>query len=163
MDRAIAELAIPAASLVTALIAVSFWRWLPLRSHHHQPQCEDDQPGRSVDHGVLVLAGAQLLGVQLESGELVIDVFGGSGTWTGFGQGEALEEGNVAGTPMLTFRASFAHTIDLIALERLQLWAAGTSLVELVVEVAGDSPLHTPTRITIRDGEQALALQTASA
>jgi hypothetical protein len=90
-------------------------------------------------------------------------VFGGQGQWYGFAGQELAQEGTVAGTPLLTFRASFEHTIDLAALERLQEWAEGSALVELTVEVAGDNPLETPTRITFRDGAQALALLTAAA
>jgi hypothetical protein len=101
---------------------------------------------KRVDHGTLVLTDTQLLGVQLESGELVIDVFGGSGRWTGFAGDEPREQGEVAGTPMLTFRAAFEHT----------------GLVQLTVEVAGDTPMHPPTRLTISDEFQALALQAAA-
>jgi len=143
-------------SLATALVAVSFWRRLP---DQPQPQPQPEH----VDHGVLRLEGTQLLGTQLEGTDLVIDAFGGSGNWYGYA-GEALtEEGHVAGTPMLTFRASFDRTIDITALERLLHWSETACHVDLVVEVDGDSPLHTPTRITITDHDQAVSLLTAPA
>jgi hypothetical protein len=62
---------------------------------------------------------------------------------------------------MLTFRASFDGTIDLTALERLLGWTDAACHVTLVVEVEGDSPLKTPTRITITDEAQAVSLLTA--
>ena len=155
MDRAVAEFALPVVSLFTALVAISFWRRLP-------PQSKSPAP-KAVDHGVLRLVGTQLLAVTLEGNDLVIDAFGGTGNWTGLGGDQILEEGHVAGTPMLTFRASFDHTIDLTALERLLSWTDASCHVTLVVEVDGDSPLQTPTRITITDEAQAVSLLTAGA
>lgn len=142
-------------SLATALVAVSFWRRLPDREPQPQPE--------SVDHGVLRLEGTQLLGTQLEGTDLVIDAFGGSGNWYGYAGQMLTEEGHVAGTPMLTFRASFDRTIDITALERLLHWSETACHVDLVVEVDGDSPLDTPTRITITDHDQAVSLLTAPA
>jgi len=150
MDRAFADLALQVMSLGTAMVAVSFWRRLP----------EPSPDPKAVDHGVLRLAGTQLLGTTLEGTDLVIDAFGGSGDWVGYSGDEVLEEGQVAGTPMLTFRASFDHTIDLTALERLLAWTDAECHVDLVVEVQGDSPLKTPTRITITDRAQAVSLMT---
>lgn len=150
MDRALAEFALPVMSLCSAMVAVSFWRRLP----------EPAPDPQSVDHGVLCLVGTQLVGTTLEGSELVIDAFGGSGTWVGYAGIEVLEEGQVSGTPMLTFRASFDHTIDLTALERLLGWTEAECNVDLVVEVDGDSPLKTPTRITITDHAQAVSLMT---
>ncbi|HZQ29086.1 MAG TPA: hypothetical protein VFA94_15420 [Acidimicrobiales bacterium] len=115
-----------------------------------------------VDHGTLLLTDTQLLGVQLESGELVIDIFGGSGRWIGFAGDEPKEQGVVQGTPMLTFRAAFEHTVDRTCLEQLRAWTTAAGLVDLTVEVAGDTPLHSPTRVTIRDEYQALALSAAA-
>lgn len=156
MDRAVADFALPVVSLFTALIAISFWRKLP------QPSRSPETP-KAVDHGVLRLVDTQLLAVSLEDSDLVIDAFGGTGNWTGLGGSEILEEGHVAGTPMLTFRASFDSTIDLTALERLLAWTDTACHVTLVVEVDGDSPLQTPTRITITDQAQAVSLLTAGA
>lgn len=156
MDRAVADFALPVVSLFTALIAVSFWR-KPVRPSRPA------EPPKTVDHGVLRLVDTQLLAVSLEGADLVIDAFGGTGNWTGLGGSEILEEGHVAGTPMLTFRASFDSTIDLTALERLLAWTDSACHVTLVVEVDGDSPLQTPTRITITDQAQAVSLLTAGA
>jgi hypothetical protein len=153
MEWAIAELALPVMSLCTALLAVSFWRRLP---------DSDGSVPKAVDHGVLRLAGAQLLGTQLEGNDLVIDAFGGSGNWLGYAGDDVLEEGNVAGTPILTFRASFDCTMDLTALERLLSWTDAACFIDLVVEVDGDSPLQSPTRITITDHSQAVSLLTAA-
>lgn len=113
-----------------------------------------------VDHGVLRLHGTQLLGTQLEGSDLVIDAFGGSGSWCGFAGDEPVEQGQVAGTPMLTFRASFDRTIDITALEHLLNWTEASCYVDLVVEVEGDTPLDAPTRITITDHAQAVSLLT---
>ncbi|HEV7886367.1 MAG TPA: hypothetical protein VGO92_02335 [Acidimicrobiales bacterium] len=154
MDRAIADFAVPVVSLCAALIAVSFWRRLPDHS-------QESARAKAVDHGVLRLARTQLLGTTLEGTDLVIDAFGGSGDWTGYGGDEVLEEGQVAGTPMLTFRASFDRSIDLTALERLLAWTDASCYVDLTVDVDGDSPLKTPTRITITDHAQAVSLLTA--
>ena len=156
MDPAVAELALPVVSLFSALVAISFWRRLP------QPS-RSTEPSTSVDHGVLRLVDTQLLAVALEGSDLVIDAFGGTGNWTGLGGSEVVEEGKVAGTPMLTFRASFDDTVDLTALERLLAWTEAACHVTLVVEVDGDSPLQTPTRITITDQAQAVSLLTAGA
>lgn len=153
---AVGDLLLPVVSLATAVIAVSFWRRLP----------EDPAPSASepavVDNGVLRLHGTQLLGTQLEGSELVIDAFGGSGTWCGYAGTQLAEQGQVAGTPMLTFRASFDTTIDITALERLLAWSEASCYVDLVVEVDGDSPLETPTRITITDHAQAVSLLTVA-
>jgi hypothetical protein len=157
MERAIADLALPVVSLCTALIAVSFWRRLP----HSSPSAPAES--KVVDHGVLNLVGTQLLGTQLEGSELVIDAFGGSGTWSGYAGREILEEGHVSGTPMLTFRASFDRTIDITALERLLRWSETSCLVDLTVDVSGDTPLQTPTKITITDNLQAVSLLTTNA
>jgi hypothetical protein len=148
MDRAFADLALQAMSLGMAMMAISFWRRLP----------EPSPDPKAVDHGVLRLDGTQLLATTLEGSELVIDAFGGSGNWVGYGGTEVLEEGQVAGTPMLTFRASFDHAIDLTALERLLAWTDAECHVDMVVEVQGDSPLKTPTRITITDHARAVSL-----
>lgn len=156
---AVGDLLLPVVSLATAVIAVSFWRRLP------------EQPAGSagggepavVDNGVLRLHGAQLLGTQLEGSDLVIDAYGGTGTWCGYAGDTLAEEGQVAGTPMLTFRASFDTTIDITALERLLNWSESSCYVDLVVEVDGDSPLETPTRITITDHDQAVSLLTVPA
>lgn len=113
-----------------------------------------------VDHGVLRLVGTQLLGTQLEGSDLVIDAFGGSGTWSSFSGARPVQVAQVAGTPMLTFRASFDCTIDVNALERLLRWADEACFVDLEVQVAGDSPLETPTKITITDHTQAVSLLT---
>jgi hypothetical protein len=147
---------LPVFSLATAAVAVSFWRRLPDRD----PRPEEP---KAVDHGVLRLEGTQLLGTQLEGTDLVVDAFGGSGNWFGYAGDHLSEEGLVAGTPMLTFRASFDRTIDITALERLLHWSETACHVDLVVEVDGDSPLHTPTRITITDHDQAVALLTTPA
>ena len=93
----------------------------------------------------------------------MIDAFGGSGTWHGYAGTDLLEEGHVAGTPMLTFRASFDRSIDVTALERLLHWSDAACHVDLVVEVDGDSPLQTPTRITITDHARAVSLLTSHA
>lgn len=146
---------LPVMSLASAMAAVSFWRRLP---HGGEPQPQPEP----VDHGVLRLQGTQLLGTQLEGTDLVIDAFGGSGNWFGFAGSSLSEEGHVAGTPMLTFRASFDGTIDIEALERLLHWSEISCHVDLVVEVDGDSPLQTPTRITITDRDQAVSLLTGS-
>lgn len=156
MDRALADFALPVVSLCTMLVAMSFWRRVP-----QQPKTPVE--AKSVDHGVLRLVDTQLLGVSLEGSDLVIDAFGGTGNWVGLGGTEILEEGHVAGTPMLTFRASFDSSIDLTALERLLAWTDSACTVTLVVEVDGDSPLTTPTRITITDQAQAVSLLTAGA
>lgn len=155
---AVADLFLPVVSLATAVIAVSFWRRLP----DPGPGSGDGEPA-VVDNGVLRLHGAQLLGTQLEGSDLVIDAFGGAGTWCGYAGNELAEEGQVAGTPMLTFRASFDTTIDITALERLLNWSESACYVDLVVEVDGDSPLETPTRITITDHAQAVSLLTVPA
>lgn len=155
MERAVAELALPVISLCTALVAISFWRRVPQDSTAPDP--------KAVDHGVLRLVDTQLLAVTLEGTDLVIDAFGGTGNWTGLGGSEILEEGHVSGTPMLTFRASFDSTVDLTALERLLAWTDASCHVTLVVEVDGDNPLQTPTRITITDQAQAVSLLTAGA
>jgi hypothetical protein len=159
MDRAVVDLALPVVSLCTALLAVSFWRRLP--QSRPTPAPEPTPLDKVVDHGTLRLSGAQLLATTLEGSDLVIDAFGGSGTWVGLAGTEILEEGTVAGTPMLTFRASFDRSIDLTALERLLSWVDRACHVDLVVEVDGDSPLRTPTRITITDHTQAVSLLTA--
>lgn len=158
MERALVDLAMPVASLCTALVAMTFWRRLPPGEHNGGASGPEEPP--QVDHGVLRLIGTQLLGTALEGNDLVIDAFGGSGTWVGYGGDTVLEEGHVAGTPILTFRASFERTIDLTALERLLAWTDKACCVDLVVEVEGDSPLKTPTRITITDQAQAVSLLT---
>jgi hypothetical protein len=166
MDRAVVDLALPVVSLCTALVAMTFWRRLPPSGRRsgsggeHAGRSGQPEP-EQVDHGVLRLVGTQLLGTTLEGRDLVIDAFGGSGTWVGYGGESVVEEGHVAGTPILTFRASFERTIDLTALERLLSWTDTACHVDLVVEVDGDSPLKTPTRITITDNAQAVSLLTA--
>jgi hypothetical protein len=163
MDRAVLDVALPVISLCTALVAVSFWRRLPQAKPTPVPTPvpTPEEPPRTVDHGTLHLSGAQLLATTLEGSDLVIDAFGGTGNWVGRAGADILEEGTVAGTPMLTFRASFDRTIDLTALERLLGWVDRACHVDLVVEVGGDSPLCTPTRITITDHVQAVSLLTA--
>lgn len=151
---AVGDLMLPVVSLATAAIAVSFWR----RGDREEPSAPAGAP--VVDRGILRLHGAQLLGTQLEGSDLVIDAFGGTGNWCGFCGDEPVEEGHVAGTPMLTFRASFDRTIDITALERLLNWTETSCYVDLVVEVDGDTPLDTPTRITITDHAQAVSLLT---
>ena len=159
MERALADLLLPVMSLATALVAVSLWRRKDFSAAEHHAQAD---PG-PVDHGILRLIGTQLVGTQLEGTDLVIDAFGGSGNWTGFAGSAVAEEGQVAGTPMLTFRASFDRTVDITALERLLHWSETACHVDLVVEVDGDSPLQTPTKITITDHAQAVSLLTAPA
>ncbi|MDQ1436756.1 MAG: hypothetical protein QOK43_385 [Acidimicrobiaceae bacterium] len=149
---------------------MSFWHRLPDLSRNHRlstppspPEAPAAPEAGPVDHGILRLSGTQLLGTHLEGSDLVIDAFGGSGTWTGFtASEEVVEEGQVSGTPMLTFRASFDYTIDICALERLLHWSETACHVDLVVDVDGDSPLQIPTRITITDHAQAVSLLTAS-
>ena len=169
MERAVVDLVVPVMSLATALIAVSFWRRLPEggrfigrdRNGNTSRPGPVDVPGQA-DNGVLELHGAQLLGTQLEGSDLIIDAFGGSGTWCAYAGDVLVEQGQVSGTPMLTFRASFDSTIDITALERLLAWSESSCCLDLVVEVDGDSPLQTPTRITITDHAQAVSLLTAA-
>ena len=170
MDR-VAELVLPTASLLTALFAVSLWR------RPHRPPALIDTPddaaepralaadgvdvrGLSVEPswGVLRLSDTQMLGVWLESGDLVIDLFGGDGAWRGYDGRDCVEQGQVAGTAMLTLRASFADQVDLAALERLEGWCEDGGMVDLEMEVDGPTPLGQPRRILLGNGRQSVAL-----
>ncbi len=170
MDR-VAELVLPAASLLTALFAVSLWR-RPNRLSA-LTDCSDDAaeplgpPSESSgvlatpsepSWGVLRLSDTQMLGVWLESGDLVIDLFGGEGAWRGYAGPDCVEQGQVAGTAMLTLRASFADHVDLAALERLEGWCDDGGVVDLEMEVDGPNPLGQPRRILLGNGRQSVAL-----
>ena len=170
MDR-VAELVLPTASLLTALFAVSLWRRPP-----RPPELIDspddaaepgalapdgvDVPALSVEAswGVLRLSDTQMVGVWLESGDLVIDLFGGDGAWRGYAGRDCVEQGQVAGTAMLTLRASFADQVDLAALERMEGWCEDGGMVDLEMEVDGPNPLGQPRRILLGNGRQSVAL-----
>ena len=162
MDR-VAELALPTASLITALLAVRLWRRTPKTDGDAQggragvdPPVGDLVP--EVDWGILRLTDTQLVGVWLESDDLVVDLFGGMGSWRGYAGDRCVEDSDVSGTAMLTLRASFANQLDLAALERLETWAEAGGLIDLELEVDGSSPLAPPRRVMLRDGDQAVAL-----
>jgi len=167
MDR-VAELVFPTASLLTALLAVSLWR-RPHRSSEPIDLPDDFSgpvslgldvatPSVQPSWGVLRLSDTQMLGVWLESGDLVIDLFGGDGAWRGYAGRDCVEQGQVAGTAMLTLRASFADDVDLVALDRLEGWCDEGGIVDLEMEVDGPNPLSPPRRILLGNGRQSVAL-----
>lgn len=160
MDR-VADIALPAASLLTALLAVSLWR-RPRPDTHEAgvaPDAHTDVPvGMTAEWGVLHLTASQLVGVWLEAGDLIVDLFGGSGLWRGYAGEVCVEEGEVTGTAMLTLRASFSSNIDLAALERLEEWCEQGGMVNLEMEIDGATPVGPPRRIVLGNGQQSVAL-----
>jgi hypothetical protein len=164
MDR-VADIALPAASLLTALLAVSLWRRprpdVDADAAPEAPEVTDLRSapsGLTVEWGVLQLSGSQLVGVWLEAGDLVVDLFGGSGLWRGYAGEACVDEGEVTGTAMLTLRASFSSHIDLAALERLEAWCEDGGVVNLEMEIDGATPVGPPRRIVLGNGRQTVAL-----
>ena len=159
MERSITEVAVPAVSLVTALLAVTVWR-RPVSRPAEAADVAPGSPRRGATWGHLQLRGTQLLGVLLDRGDLVLDLFGGTGMFRAYGPEGMVEEGKVAGTAMLTFRAGFDDGVDLRALERLEGWLEDDQLLDLDVEVDGASPLRPPLSIVLGRGQQKVSLLT---
>lgn len=138
------------ASILTALVAIALRR-------------TPAGMAKPATRGTLSLGGAQLVVVEAAGGELVLDLFGGTGQWFAADDAGVVDTGVVAGTPILTFKASFDSGVDGSALRLLTRWCVEAADLHVVVEVDGPSPLDPASQVALSDGVRAVTLRAPAA
>lgn len=134
------------ASILTALVAIALRR-------------TPSGMAKPATRGTLSMVGAQLVVVEASGGELALDLFGGAGQWFASDESGVVDTGVVAGTPMLTFKASFDSGVDASALRLLDRWCFEAVALHVVVEADGPSPLHPASQVALSDGFRTVTLR----
>ena len=116
----------------------------------------------AMDRQELVLHGAQLVHWDVEGEELVLDLWGGTGTWMGFCGDDLVATGQVSNPPAFTVRAHLDGTIDLELLGRLEHLSGEAQLLTVQLDAAGSAVLERPLRIELSDGIESLTVGMSS-
>lgn len=115
-------------------------------------------PEPQVDRQELVLHGTQLVHWEIDGDELVIDLWGGTGMWTGYAGDDLVATGHVTNPPAFTVRAHLDGVVDLDLLGRLDHLATVAQLLTVHLDAAGSAVLERPVRIELSDGVRSLAV-----
>lgn len=119
--------------------------------HRHHPD-----PTSDVDQQSLILHGTQLVHWALEGEDLILDLWGGQGSWMGFRDGTLAATGEVTQPPAFTVRAHLSRLLDLGLLGQLDRLSNTACLLTVRIDSVGAALLEHPVRLELSDGVESL-------
>lgn len=105
-----------------------------------------------LDRQRLILLGTQLVHWEIDGDDLVLDLWGGRGSWLGYRDGDVAATGQVTGSPAFTIRAHLSRLLDLELLERLERMSATSGHLSVRIDADGAAPLEHPVSLELSDG-----------
>ena len=109
-----------------------------------------------------MLHETQLVHWEVQGEELLLDLWGGTGTWMGYAGNELMMTGQVTNPPAFTVRAHLETGLDLDLLNRLEHLAGTAQLLTVQLDASGSAILERPVRLQLSDGLQSLAVGMSS-
>lgn len=119
--------------------------------HRHHPD-----PTSDVDQQSLILHDTQLVHWALEGEDLILDLWGGQGSWMGFRHGALAATAEVTQPPAFTVRAHLSHLLDLGLLSQLDRLSNTSCLLTVRIDSVGAALMERPVRLELSDGVERL-------